>query len=166
MARKIIPCIVAFFCGVAGFVAGAVYIGKKMTKGCIRLEGSEQRFRDGFNMMLQWMNYRQNGRLLAEYLVKNGIQKIAIYGAGGLGEALYKELENSSVQIMYGIDKNADVTLGNLSVFMPSSNLERVDAVIVTPFYCYDDIYRSLHSQIPYRILSLEDVVYGMKSLV
>lgn len=166
MARKIIPCIIAFFCSVVGFVFGAVYIGKKMTKGCIRLESNEQRFRDGFNMMLQWLDYRQNGRLLAEYLVKNGIQKIAIYGTGGLGEALYKELENSSVQIMYGIDQNADATLGNLSVFMPSSNLERVDAVIVTPFYCYDDIYRSLHSQIPYRILSLEDVVYGMKSLV
>ena len=40
---------------------------------------------------------------------------IAIYGMGYLGECLYEELENTDIQVLYGIDQSARGLYGRVS---------------------------------------------------
>lgn len=57
-------------------------------------------------LVSKWLEIRQMGQSLCEYFYLNNIQNIAIYGMGVLGCRLYDELEGSSVQVRYLIDKS------------------------------------------------------------
>ena len=111
-------------------------------------------------MMNQWVKVKQEGKNLSEYFEKQGYKKIAIYGMSYAGETLVNELENTSVQILYGIDKNADSIYANIDVFSIEDSLEEVDAVIVTAITFFDEIEEELSTKFSCPIISLENVLY------
>jgi len=113
-----------------------------------------------FMMMNQWVKVKQEGKNLSEYFEKQGYKKIAIYGMSYAGETLVSELENTSVQILYGIDKNADSIYANIDVFSIEDSLEEVDAVIVTAITFFDEIEEELSTKFSCPIISLENVLY------
>lgn len=146
--------------GAGAAAAGIGYWGNKQVTEKSR---KVDKFKGYYNMLIQWLIIKQEGKNLAEYFEKNNYKSIAIYGMGEMGNRLYDELKNTDINIKYAVDKNASSTYSELDVIDPDeSDWEEVDAVIVTATFAFDDIEEKLSSKIDYPIISLEDVVYGI----
>lgn len=99
----------------------------------IYLQGYYQRNkRTIHSMFYKWMKLKNQGRNIEEYLISHGYYKVAIYGIGNIGECLYGELEDSKVQVIYGIDRKAKDYEGSLRIYELEENLPKVDMIILT----------------------------------
>ena len=81
---------------------------------------------------------------------------------GELGNHLYEELKNSSIQVKYAIDKNVDSTFSDLEVCSLEDELEDVDVVVVTAVFAFDEIVDEISDRVNCPVISLEDVVYEL----
>ena len=111
----------------------------------------------------KWLTIKQDGKSLVKYFEDNGYRSIAIYGMSRLGISLVKELEKSEIEIKYTIDRRAESIFGDKICVNPSQNLEKVDAVVVTPIFDYAEIEELLSSKLDCPIISIEDIVEYMK---
>ena len=111
--------------------------------------------------MSVWFDKKQQKKNIADYLVDKGFLSISIYGLGAVGRLLYNELEDSPIEVKYGIDQERPYFFDNNRAFKPGEILEKVDAVIVTPVYYYPEIKETL-KKMRCPILSLKDVVDSM----
>ena len=114
------------------------------------------------DVMAQWLQLKQEGRSLADYFEKKGYNRIAIYGMHYLGEALYRELKNTNIEVRYAIDKNAGKIVCEIPCIDMNGTLERVDAIVVTPVFHYFEIEDELSGKVDYPIISIEDVIFDM----
>jgi hypothetical protein len=110
----------------------------------------------------QWLAIRQEGRSLEEYFIENDYKTVAIYGMKEFGERLYDELKDSSINVRYAIDKDADFLYTDVDVVVPTGILEPVDAIVVTAVYHFDEIKRTLRDKANCPIISLEDIVFSL----
>ena len=114
-------------------------------------------------MLNRWIRNKNEGKNIAEYLLANGYEQVAIYGLGFVGESLYDELKHTDVEVKYAIDNNADnLVYENLTIIKPTKNMEHVDVIIVTAVYFYDDIEDMLRTITGDKVISLEDIVYDL----
>ena len=149
---------------VLSMLAGAVVSG-----GVIKKKGDAQRkiawsYSDKhlalFQMMDQWVKVKQQGKNLSSYLEKHGYKKIAIYGMSYAGTTLVEELKDTSVEVAYGIDKNAEALYADIEVVSAEDTLEEVDAIVVTAITFFDEIEEMLTMKVDCPIISLEDILY------
>ena len=113
-----------------------------------------------FLMMNQWVKVKQEGKNLSTYFERNDLKRIAVYGMSYAGETLIEELKGTGVEVIYGIDKNADKIFSTVDVISMDDSFENVDAVIVTAITFYDEIKDKLSKKVDCQIISLEDVLY------
>lgn len=112
-----------------------------------------------FLLMNQWTSVKQNGKEVKKYFIQNNINKIAIYGMGYVGIRLVKELRNSEIEVVYGIDKNAANIYSEIELRTVEDELSDVDAVIVTLIDGFDEVYSVLSKKMDCRIIAIEDVI-------
>lgn len=160
--RKIGCFLFTLVSGVLSFYAGANMICKKMTQGYKKIEKSEKRLLGYYDILVKWMDIIHKNKSLEQYFLQEGIRKIAIYGMGELGVQLLLELKDSSIEVKYAIDQNTENIIEGIKVYKPEDTLDKVDAVIVTPIFAFDAIKEIMENKTSCRILSLEDVVYGI----
>ncbi len=142
-----------------GAVGGALAVNKKKEEK-IREEHTIVMKNDAIiRLFSQWMSMKQKGITLEKYFVQNNYKKIAIYGMSYVGECLYRELADSEIEVVYGIDKRAESVGSDLKVYTPDEQLEEVDAVVVSAIYFFDDIERDLSEKFDCPIISMEDVL-------
>lgn len=115
-----------------------------------------------FLLMNQWVQVKQKGMSVAEYLTKNNYKQIAIYGMSYMGGTLVKELKDTEVIVKYGIDIKPDEAYADIDVFSPDQDMPEVDAIIVTAVSAFCEIEKMLHEKVCCPVLSLEDILYGM----
>lgn len=118
---------------------------------------------DLYLLMNDWVNLKQDNKKLETYFINSNYKKIAIYGMNYVGETLLHELKNSSVEVLYAIDKNADNISSEIKVIKPGENMEAVDAIVVTPISFFDDIAENLEQYVSCPIISIEDIVFEAK---
>ena len=143
----------------AGAMAGGVAVGtifKKRTDAANEALKKSQRLYLVFD---QWLSLRQEGKSLEEYFKQNNYKTVAIYGMRELGQRLYDELKDSDITVKYAIDKNADAVYTDVDVVRPDEHLERVDVIVVTAVYYFEEIKEMLSGKVDYAIASLEDVI-------
>ena len=77
-----------------------------------------------------------------------------------LGLHVVRQLENSQVKIVYGIDQRGgkDVNQG-FPVYKKEDMLPDVDAVIVSATYDFGSIYDYLKEKVKCPVISLEEIV-------
>lgn len=75
-----------------------------------------------YHEMIQEMNH---------YFLRHNIVTVALYGFGNVGKAFRMAANMLSVDIKYIIEKNNRVD-GNIRIYSPDEDLERVDAVVIT----------------------------------
>ncbi len=110
-----------------------------------------------------WLEIRQHGKSVGDYCKENGYNSVAIYGMHYLGESLCKDLEGTGIEIKYAIDRNANGdNESGIKVYTPEEELQKVDVVIVTAFYFFDEIRDNLCGKIDCPIISLEDLLYEL----
>lgn len=120
-------------------------------------ESLTERFRNNYNLMVRWMNIRQDNTNLGDRLMKKGYKTIAIYGMGEIGTLLYNELKQSDIKVLYGIDNGG--AYADITVKSTDEPLEPVDAVIVSVIYAFDSIKNELADKVSAPIISLEEVL-------
>ena len=145
---------------ISGAGIGALMTRKLLNKSANGQDKKLDKFKSYYNMLNQWLVLKQEGKSLTEYFVNNNINTIAIYGMGEMGNRLYDELKNSGIKVKYAIDKNAESTYSELDIRTLKDELPFVDAIIVTAVFAFDDIEKEISSNVEYKVISLEDVVY------
>lgn len=146
-----------------GAAIGATTVGKKAGNEKAKIQKMSDKHLDLFLLMNQWVRVKQEGKKLATYFEANGYKKIAVYGMSYVGETLLNELKGSSIEVAYGIDKNADGIYSEIDIVSVDDDLESVDAVVVTAITFFDEIEKMLSAKVNCPIISLEDVIYEVE---
>ncbi len=123
------------------------------------METEIQKQRQFYRILTKWMKRKNEGWSIGKALKENGISTVCIYGYAELGELVTKEIEQDEfVTLRYILDKKKKAA-DKVPVYVPSSNLEKVDCVIVTAVYYFDEIYEELTNLGYKNIISLKEVV-------
>lgn len=96
------------------------------------------------------------------YFEEKGYKKIAVYGMSYVGVTLVEELKNTKIEVVYGIDKNADNIASIIDIITLKDEMKEVDAIVVTAIVFYEDIKRQLREKANCPVISLEDILYDM----
>lgn len=152
--------VLAVFTTLLGAAAGAVSVGRAGKKKTAKAQQYADKHLALFLLMNQWVKAKQDNKDIPAYLVEQGYKKIAIYGMSYVGETLYHELEGSEVEVAYAIDKKSEGMYADVDILSPDDDLPKVDAVIVTPVFFFDEIEELLSSKMDADIISMEDVLY------
>lgn len=145
---------------VAGGVAGSVAVSVKSNKEVRKWRGFSNKHLEMIKLYDKWFATKQEGKSVADYLKKEDIKTVAIYGMSFIGQRLYEELRNTGIEVAYGIDRNCDRIYADIDIVTPEDELKEVDAIIVTAFSFFDEIEESLMEKTDSRILSIEDLIY------
>lgn len=143
-----------------GTLAGALVVKKFAGDETEKQQKMSDKHLALFLMMNQWVAVKQEGKNLADYFDRMRYKTIAIYGMSYAGERLVEELKDSAIQIKYGIDQKADSIYADIDLRTLEDELEKVDAVIVTPVFFFDEIEEKLSQKMDCPIISLEDILY------
>lgn len=111
------------------------------------------------NCLDNWMSLRENSVSLADYLKRYHYNEVAVYGIGILGKHLLYELNQAGVKVSYAIDCRSDLQYPNLEIKNSESDLDEVDAVIITAVADYDEIYEKLKKKLNCPVLSLMELI-------
>lgn len=109
------------------------------------------------NLYFLWLQL--DSEKLLSWFRENEYYEIAVYGINYLGKSLCNKLQNTDIEVKYGIDRNAENIYENIAVYKLGEELESVDAVIVTAFFWFDVIRDQLKKYLQCPVLSLEDVL-------
>jgi len=132
----------------------------KLQQDCINKWKRQAEKNTGQFMLLdQWTRIKQEGKNLEIYFIKNNYRRIAIYGIGYIGKRLIKELKNSEIEIIYGIDQNADSLYSDIRMFKMDEELPDVDAVVVTLTTEFDEVCEALSWKVGCPVISIDDIV-------
>ena len=113
-----------------------------------------------YKTFYNWLKLVRSGKKLQSFFDDNYIKTIAIYGLNEFGKEIFYELKKLDINILYGIDKNAEkIEFDEIEIFKPEENLRAVDAVIVTPLHFFAEIEEMLDKKGVKNIVSLEDIV-------
>lgn len=116
-----------------------------------------------FQLMNEWVIVKQEGICLDSFFTQRGYKTIAIYGFNSVGRTLFSELSDSSVEVVYAIDQQAEKIIApSVKVFKPNEDLPKVDVVVVTPITYFEEIESSLEKKMNCPIISLEDIVFDV----
>lgn len=153
---------IAILFSVAGVATGAGVAVKMASKKTKQQKEYADKHLAMVQLMSDWLRAKQGNKSIADYFKNQGYKKIAIYGMSYLGENLLCELLGSDINVIYGIDKNADNIYSDINILTPDQDLEVVDAVIVTAITFFDEIAELLSEKMDCPILSLEDILYEL----
>ncbi len=123
----------------------------------------EERYFYAYQMLCHWLEALYLGHRAEEYFIDAGYFRIAVYGMGDIANRLLDGLNNSAVEVCYGIDRNAAGTVCKIgTIYAADDELPEVDAVVVTPFYAFEEISKDLSRKIKCPVISIEEVIWSI----
>lgn len=143
----------------AGNVALVFFITKLQQRCIDKWRGQAEKNRGMYALMNHWVNIKQEGKNLEEYFLRNHYIRIAVYGMGDIGQRLVKELKNSEIEIVYGIDKNSGNIYSDIELVTVEEGFKDVDAIVVTVIKEFDVICDTLKEKINCPILAIADIL-------
>ena len=133
--------------------------GKKKEKEYKETKEYAEKMSRYYQLYTRWLKMKQQGVSCLDYFRENEYKKIAIYGFKELGERLYEELKGSEVEVAYIIDKNVDLVWAEIDIYGLDEEFPEVDAIIVTPFFYFNEIEAEMCIKVNCPIVSIEDVI-------
>ena len=113
-----------------------------------------------FLMMNRWVQAKQEGKNVSDFLEHNAYNNIAIYGMADVGKHLYHALQGSEIKVSYCIDRGKSGWYRDTEIKKPEEALEDVDAVIVTAIMDFEEIKEYLQKKTDSAVVSLEEILY------
>jgi hypothetical protein len=147
-------------------IAGTHYFKKKNKNNKSKDVRGFEKYRKYYDVTNRWILLKNEGISIEKYFIDRGINSIAIYGMGELGNRLLEELKTSnSVEVKYGIDRAQGHTYIDFPIKSLKNTDERyddVDLIVVTAVFDMEKIRIELESKTKSEIVSLDDVVFGL----
>lgn len=114
-----------------------------------------------YNMILRC---REQEVTVGTFLKEKGVNSVAIYGMGILGQSVVSELIKAKIIIEYVIDRNKAIKIPELRMFTSYEKVKcpRTDIMLVTAVTYYDEIKYDLMKNGCVNIVSLDDILYQM----
>ncbi|MDR7813500.1 PIG-L deacetylase family protein [Lacrimispora sp.] len=135
-------------------------IHNSMGEEVVAREMTLQKYMQFYRVLIRWLSAKQEGNEIVSYLKSRGLINVAIYGYSDMGKLLYNELLQSSIAVTSILDKrDIQCSTPNLKIQLPSDGNMKVDAVLVTAVYYYDEIKLELMKMGYKNILSLQKIV-------
>lgn len=122
-----------------------------------------ERFQSHYWLLNHWLEIKNEGKSVASYFEEMGYHHIAVYGMAELGNRLIEDLQGSSVQVDYGIDRDISCSIARIGeVYYPDDELPETEAIIVTPYPVYEEIKKLLEKKVKCPVISLEEIVWSV----
>ena len=120
---------------------------------------SEKRFREYFGLMNRWMYLRNSGIRFSDHSYIKQEYKYAVYGLGNIGKRLIEQMRQEDLNIVYYIDKHADIMFADISIYSNKEKLPEADVMIVSQICDYEEIYNDERTMFSGKIISLQQIV-------
>lgn len=136
------------------------FLSKKLKSTLTQLNSamiSYNKNKVNYNAAIKLLQAVQNGSSLAKCMEQHGFSNVAVYGMGPIGKCLVKELLSDGIQVLYAIDKNAELIYADVPVYNTRNLLPQTDAIIVTAVYYHEQIKKCLEEKMKCPIVSLFD---------
>lgn len=115
-----------------------------------------------YGVLKEWLLLHIKEKRISDYFDRNNYHKIAVYGMAELGQFFVMELENSGLDVKYGIDRRAEMIAAEIPVLTLEDDLPPVDVVIVTAVYYFNQIADCLKDKLECPVISIEDILYSI----
>ncbi len=161
--KKWMKYMIWWMCGCA---AGACFIARQYKKYITKLQNLSDKHLRLFLLMCRWVEQKQKGKNIPDYLIRHGYASIAIYGMNYTGERLLREMRDSQVRVLYAIDRNADEIYSETEIVTMDEEWLPVDAIVVTPVCSFCEIRKQLSGKVDCPVLSLEEILSDMEGRV
>lgn len=125
----------------------------------VELENQLQKFKVFYWVLTRWIELKQRGISMASLLRSRNYERIAIYGYAEIGQLLCQELCQEEFEVSYIMDKKVCEAGGGIRICTPEKNLPKVDAVVVTAVYYFDEIKQELEKMGFENVISFRDLV-------
>lgn len=140
-------------------VSGAVWMAHLCERALINENKRAERYIQNFNLSCDWIRTLQEGKNVKEYFENHPVNSVAIYGMGELGKCLKDALQKAGVPVAYLIDRDKKKWCGDIPAFDMQDELPKVERIIVTPIWDYDDIKEEIDKKIQTEVVSLKTVI-------
>ncbi len=127
-----------------------LYLNKKMNK-----------YIKQYHVMYKWLAIKISHGSIENFFIGKGYNSIAIYGWGDLGRLLATDLEGSSVDVAFIIDRRGSELYSiDKPVFTPDNTVfPTVDVVVISVVDEFAEIYDSIKGKTTADIVSLETII-------
>ena len=78
-----------------------------------------------------------------------------------IGQRLIDDLEDTEIEVLYGIDRRAERMTYELDIYNPEDDLPEVDAIIVTS-YDFTEIRELLEEKVDCDIISFDEIIFAL----
>lgn len=112
-----------------------------------------------YQLMTQWLYYRNNNASIADFLKSKSVKSVAIYGMNHSCECLCDELLNNGIKIAYVIEADLGKRYAGIINKRESDDLENVDMLIITRISGINEIKIRLQKKLKCPILSLQEIL-------
>jgi len=113
--------------------------------------------------ILSQMILRREEEVLKKYIEMGGFKAIGLYGWGQVGQCVYAELKACGHIPVCVIDRNcANLNSSETIICSPLGKFPKMDLLIITPTYFFDEIEKEMASRVGCKILSLDDIYYNV----
>jgi len=114
--------------------------------------------------MDMWMDLREKGYSVNEFLKLRNIHRVGIYGYGILGRHLIWEIEQSDslIDVAWILDVRAEtITTSKYPVYLPDSveKLSKAELIIVCAINDFDEVEAFVSSRTRIPIASFKDII-------
>lgn len=154
--------IIAFVFIIIAFAIGYFIAWNSQEKKRITIKNTSDKHLALFRLMDDWTNVKIKGKKVEDFFIRREYKNIAIYGMSYVGKTLLHELEESEINVAYGIEKNIDNVYVPIPLIKPSDELPLVDCIVVTPITYFDDIAEMLEKKVDCPIICMEDILYEL----
>ena len=118
-------------------------------------------FEEFFHIFDQWMTLHEDGISLDMILKRKGYKRVAIYGMGSMAMHVIQELRDSSVEVLYVIERIKESYYTEIEVkTLGDTDLQEVDMIICTLELKDKEIRKELYERTNAKICSLSEVVF------
>lgn len=90
------------------------------------------KFHKMFFVYDEWLKLQEQGIYIHDYLIRSGIENVAIYADSYIGKRLFQSLRKSGFEVKYFIDKNAAYLKEDIPVCLPDKQLPQADMIIIS----------------------------------
>lgn len=145
--------------GAVSFVTG-FFLGGKALVGMIN-DYKMRMERNSSNMMLlnDWMEFLYAGGSIEQYFQKHGYKRVMIYGNGYIGQRLFQALEGTDIEVAAIMDRaNSSDSEAEGILIGVDSEIPEIDCVVVTPVFCFDEIYQMLNGKTGKPVISIDEL--------
>lgn len=115
-----------------------------------------QEIQESHYVLTMWVNSHFRNSI-EDYLKRENIKNVAIYGCGFFGKMLYKELRRTEINVEYMIDQKSDIDI-DIEVIKPQNEWRSVDAIIISPLK-YQNILDTWKERFIYKTLILKNIL-------